>query len=182
MVANELADPEHQSAGAWAKRYYLASRMVMESVLRPFDLGPTQWYVLHQLATEGVTPQRDLVRMLQIERATLTGVVAALVRKGLVVQTPDDTDQRQKVLTITPAGSALWQDLPDPIALILEAAFDGVPEQDVDTTARVLRKATGQLTSPPSPRRRGHRVPRDRSAGQGTSRGRDAHRGRSARP
>lgn len=118
----------------------------MESALRSYDLGPTQWYVLYQLATAGATAQRELVRILQIERATLTGVVAALVRKGLVAQSPDPTDQRQKVLTVTPAGSALWRELPDPIALILETAFDGVPEADIDTTTRVLRDATGRLT------------------------------------
>lgn len=119
----------------------------MESVLRPFDLGPTQWYVLYQLMTVGPTPQRDLVRILEVERATLTGVVAALVRKGLVKQKPDATDQRQKVLTVTPAGAALWRELPDPIALILQTAFDCVPQADIDTTARVLREATARLTS-----------------------------------
>ncbi|WP_020417270.1 MarR family winged helix-turn-helix transcriptional regulator [Amycolatopsis sp. ATCC 39116] len=146
-MANKQADPEHQSAGAWAKKYYLASRVVMESVLRPFDLGPTQWYVMHQLMTVGPTSQRDLGRMLRIERATLTGVVAALVRKGLVEQEPDPADQRQKVLTATPAGAALWGELPDPIALILQTAFDGVPQRDLETTVRVLREATGRLTS-----------------------------------
>ncbi|GAB3561430.1 hypothetical protein GCM10027445_00170 [Amycolatopsis endophytica] len=146
-MANNQADPEHQSAGAWAKKYYLATRVVMESVLRPFDLGPTQWYVMHQLMTVGPTSQRDLGRMLRIERATLTGVVAALVRKGLVTQTPDAADQRQKVLTATPAGAALWRQLPDPIALILQTAFDGVPQRDIETTTRVLRVATGRLTS-----------------------------------
>jgi DNA-binding MarR family transcriptional regulator len=145
-VANKQADPQHESAGAWAKKYYLASQLVMDSVLRPHGLGPTQWYVLYQLALSGATPQRDLVRMLQIERATLSGVVAALVRKGLVEQRPDATDQRQKVLTITPAGTALWRELPDPIALILTTAFAGVPDNDVDTTVRVLRAATGRLT------------------------------------
>lgn len=145
-MANKQPDGEHESAGAWAKKYHLASRMLMESVLRPHDLGPTQWYVLYQLATAGATPQRDLVLMLHIERATLTGVVAALVRKGLVEQTPNAGDQRQKMLTITPAGGALWRELPDPIALIREVAFDGVPQADIDTTARVLRAATSRLT------------------------------------
>jgi DNA-binding MarR family transcriptional regulator len=142
-----MADPQHDSAGAWAKKYHQASRAVMESVLRPYDLGPTQWYVLYQLATVGPTPQRDLVRMLQIERATLTGVVAALVRKGLVGQEPDPADQRQKTLRITSTGMALWDDLPDPIALILAAAFDGVDEADIATTARVLRTATQRLVT-----------------------------------
>jgi DNA-binding MarR family transcriptional regulator len=141
----DCGDQRHESAGGWAKRYHLASRAVIESVLRPYDLGPTQWYVLHELATGGPTPQRDLVRRLQVERATLTGVVAALVRKGLVKQTLDVVDQRQKVLTMTPAGSALWRELPDPIALILAAAFEGMPEVDVETTIRVLREATVRL-------------------------------------
>lgn len=146
MVANELADPGHESAGAWAKKYHLASRMVMESVLRPYDLGPTQWYVLYELATAGARRQRELVTVLQVERATLTGVVAALVRKGLVVQEPDAADQRQKVLNLTPAGAALWRELPDPIAIILGTAFSGVPKRELDTTIRVLRTATGKLT------------------------------------
>ncbi|CAM3939890.1 MarR family transcriptional regulator [Kibdelosporangium persicum] len=120
--------------------------MMMESVLRPHDLGPTQWYVLYQLATVGPTSQRDMGLLLQVERATLTGVVAALVRKGLVEQTTDPADQRQKVLTITKAGKALWRKLPDPIALILETAFADESEADIATTARVLRTATGRLT------------------------------------
>jgi DNA-binding MarR family transcriptional regulator len=142
-----MADPQHDSAGAWAKKYHLASRAVMESVLRPYDLGPTQWYVLYQLATAGPTAQRDLVRMLEVERATLTGVVAALVRKGLVGQEADPADQRQKILSLTPAGGALWSELPDPIARILAVAFDGVDEDDIATTTRVLRTATRRLTA-----------------------------------
>ena len=144
-MANEITDPQHESAGAWAKKYYLASRLVMESVLRPHDLGPTQWYVLYHLATVGETPQRDLAALLQVERATLTGVVAALVRKGLLVQEPSRTDQRQKVLRLTPAGAALWRKLPNPIALILDTAFDGIAASDVETTVHVLRTATGKL-------------------------------------
>lgn len=145
-MANKQADPDHQSAGAWAKKYHLASRAVMESVLRPFDLGPTQWYVLYTLATTGPTRQRDLVRLLDVERATLTAIVAALVRKGLVEQHSDAVDQRQKLLTMTADGVALWERLPDPIKLILDTAFDGIPDADVATTTDVLRLATTRLT------------------------------------
>jgi MarR family transcriptional regulator, lower aerobic nicotinate degradation pathway regulator len=118
---------------------------VVDSVLRPRDLGATQWYVLYQLANDGPTMQRDLVQMLQIDRATLSGVVAALVRKGLIDQKPHPTDQRQKVLHITTSGEKLWQQLPDPIALILATAFDGVDDADLDTVVRVLQAATQRL-------------------------------------
>ncbi|RYE03832.1 MAG: MarR family transcriptional regulator [Sphingomonadales bacterium] len=116
----------------------------MERMLRPYDLGTTQYYVLYQLAHEGPTMQRELLRMLQIERATLSVVVTTLVRKGLVEQVPDHVDQRQKLLRITPAGTALWDTLPDLVALN-GLAFDGIDPKDIATTLRVLQTATGRL-------------------------------------
>jgi DNA-binding MarR family transcriptional regulator len=146
-VPNRQEDPQLEAASSWAKKYFLASRALMESVLRSYDLGNTQWYVLQVLSTQGPTNQRDITHDLQIERATLSAVISALVRKGLVVQLPDPKDQRQKVLRITPAGRALWVSLPDPIAMIAEIAFEGIPEADIATMNRVLREATGRLNT-----------------------------------
>jgi MarR family transcriptional regulator, lower aerobic nicotinate degradation pathway regulator len=84
-----MEDQAQESVGVWAKRYYFAVRAAMEPVLRPYDLGTTQYYVLYQLANAGPARQRELVRMLQVERATLSVIVTTLVRKGLVDQMPD---------------------------------------------------------------------------------------------
>ena len=142
-----MADEEDQqdSVGAWAKHYHLASRALIEATLREHDLGPTQWYVLHRLVNVGPTLQRDLGQLLRIERATLSGVVATLVRKGLVTQTPDAGDQRQRVLGITDAGRTLWADLPDPVALALAVSFDGADEADLAVARRVLKAATRRV-------------------------------------
>ena len=129
---------------AWAKRCYFAGREAMEALLRPHDLGATQWFVLHQLTNNGPTMQRDLLRTLQIERATLCVVISSLVRKGLVKQVPDLVDQRQKLLRLTPAGTKLWDELPD-LALIHEVAFEGIEAKDIAIAVRVLRTATELL-------------------------------------
>jgi DNA-binding MarR family transcriptional regulator len=144
-VADERPDSGHESVGAWAKRYYFANRAVIESVLRPYDLGSTQWYVLYQLTTDGPTMQRDLGHLLHLERATLSAVVATLVRKGFVDQMPDAADQRQRVLRITSAGMNLWADLPDPVALIQKVAYEGSDGADLATAIRVLQAATRRL-------------------------------------
>lgn len=68
--------------------------------------------------------QHELGQMLEIERATLSGIVTTLVRKGLVEQTPDPADQRQRMLQISASGLKLWDELPD-LALIEAVAFDG---------------------------------------------------------
>jgi DNA-binding MarR family transcriptional regulator len=133
-----------KSVGAWAKRCYLAGRAAMESMLRPYDLGATQWYVLHHLAHHGPTMQRDLVRVLQVERATLSAIIGVLVRKGLVEQVPDSLDQRQKLLRMSAAGSALWDELPD-LTVIHSIAFDGMDDSAVAAAIEVLKTATERL-------------------------------------
>jgi MarR family transcriptional regulator, lower aerobic nicotinate degradation pathway regulator len=148
-VADDSTDrdgaDQHDSVGAWAKKYHLTSRALIESTLREHDLGPTQWYVLYQLVNDGPTMQRDLSQLLKIERATLSGVVATLVRKGFVAQVPDAVDQRQRILSITDAGRTLWAELPDPVALALSVSFDGVDEADLAVARRVLKAATQRL-------------------------------------
>ncbi|CAO3382693.1 MarR family winged helix-turn-helix transcriptional regulator [Azospirillum argentinense] len=141
---DQRSDAGHPSVGAWTKRCYLAGRALMDATLRPYDLGSTQWYVLWHLAHVGPTVQRDLGRVLELERATLSGIVATLVRKGLVSQTSSGDDQRQRLLTLTAAGEALWRELPD-LSFIHDAAFGGLDEAELATTIRVLQTATERL-------------------------------------
>ena len=145
LVASSLTSSKHGSVGAWAKRYYFASRTALEAVLRPYDLGTTQWYALYQLAVEGPTMQRAMQRILQVERATLSGIVATLVAKGLVEQVADRRDQRQKLLRLTELGTARWCELPDPIVALQSIAFAGVDDADLARAAALLETATRRL-------------------------------------
>ena len=140
----EQSDAEHLTAGTWAKRCYFAGRALMDATLRPYDLGSTQWYVLWHLTNFGPTVQRDLGRALELERATLSGIVATLVRKDLLNQSSSGEDQRQRLLTLTTAGETLWRELPD-LSFIYETAFGGIDEADLITTIRVLQSATERL-------------------------------------
>jgi DNA-binding MarR family transcriptional regulator len=85
--------------------------------------------------------------LLQVERATLSVIVGALVRKGLAEQVADDADQRRKLLRLTPAGAELWQKLPDLSAVINGAAFAEISDADIEVAVRVLRLATDRLTA-----------------------------------
>ena len=133
------------SVGAWAKRFHLASRAMMERVLRPHDLGSTQWYVLYHLANDGPTAQRDFQKLLHVEKPTLSDVVEALVHKGFIDQTIDPKDKRQRVLSLTDAGKTLWVNLPDPIDLGRKVAFEGIDDEALQTVARILQTATERL-------------------------------------
>jgi DNA-binding MarR family transcriptional regulator len=145
-MAHDQDEIDLATVGGWAKRCYFAGRAVMDSALRPYDLGSTQWYVLWQLANVGPTMQRDLAQALDIEKATLSGIVATLVRKELVSQVPDATDQRQRLIELTEAGRSLWSTLPN-LNFIHQVAFGGLEADAIATTIRVLQAATERLDS-----------------------------------
>lgn len=143
-MANKNEDAQYGAIATWAKRCYFAGRAVMEEALRPYGVGASQWYVLHQLAVAGPTMQRDLVRLLEVERATLSVMVGVLVKKGLVEQVSDTVDHRQKRLGLTTAGEALWARLPD-LTFIRDEAFAGLSQREIEITVRVLKAAAERL-------------------------------------
>jgi DNA-binding MarR family transcriptional regulator len=88
----------------------LAARMearaitrIFEARLRPHGLRATQFSVLAVLAQRGTTRLKELARMLDLERTTLTRIAGLLERQGFV-ETAPSTDARARPLTITPAG------------------------------------------------------------------------------
>lgn len=134
-----------ESLGTWAKRYYYANRLAVETLLRARGIGSTQWLVLRHLATAGPTPQRELGRIVDAERAALSGVVSTLVRKGFIEQRTSSADQRQRELSLTSAGQELLDGLPDPFEKVREVALAGIDPAEIDAAIRVLKNAIAHV-------------------------------------
>jgi DNA-binding MarR family transcriptional regulator len=49
------------------------------------------------------------------------------------------------MLHLTASGKKLWKELPNPTALIVSVAFDGVDQAELATARRVLQAATERL-------------------------------------
>ncbi|MGH3502652.1 MAG: MarR family winged helix-turn-helix transcriptional regulator [Nocardioidaceae bacterium] len=136
---------DRETAALAAKQFVLANRAAMETILRPYGLGGTQWWVLSQVAAKDGARQRDLATALHVERATASELVLTLVRKGLIEQSADPADQRQKLLHLTEAGRHLWEQMPDPLERLYDIAFAGIPVRDLELVARLLGAATQRL-------------------------------------
>lgn len=103
LVPDKDERDAHDALGTAAKQFVAASRTAIETVLRPYGLGGTQWWVLEQVALEGQLRQRD-VAAAHVDRATASEIVLTLVAKGLIVQRTDPADQRPKMLQLTETG------------------------------------------------------------------------------
>lgn len=120
------------------KRLYILLWQNIDLALRPYGLARTQYSVLYQLGTKGELPTAELRQRLQVEGATLSGVLDTLAAKGLIERVEQANDKRRKDICLTAAGRQLLKDIPPPAPKIEQAMLTGL-----DKAAIAQLKASG---------------------------------------
>jgi DNA-binding MarR family transcriptional regulator len=77
----------------------------ISGLLQPFDLSPASGLVLSILAdSETPLPPHKIAERLIISRATVTGLIDSLERRGYARRTPHGSDRRMLLIEPTEAG------------------------------------------------------------------------------
>ncbi len=87
----------------------------------------------------GEPRQNALAEAVGIEGPSLVRLLDQLEAGGLVVRREDPSDRRAKVLSLTPAGTAVVEQMEDDLARLREAMFAAVSAADLETGLRVFR-------------------------------------------
>jgi DNA-binding MarR family transcriptional regulator len=135
-----VAHPEYFSYRT--KRLYLLICQRIDDALKPYGLGRSQWQIIARVARSGTLAQRELQQAMQIESATLTGIVDTLVAKGWLQRTESTTDRRVKMLLLTPAGLDRLGSIPDPYEVVEHRMLQAIPDED---RARAQRLMEGMI-------------------------------------
>ncbi|MBI2777187.1 MAG: MarR family transcriptional regulator [Chloroflexi bacterium] len=80
-------------------------------LLRPLGVSAAGGLVLGILRDRGPMSPSELGERLIVTRATVTGVVDSLERRGFVRRSPNPADRRGLVVEITPSGRVVLQQL-----------------------------------------------------------------------
>lgn len=113
--------------------------------LKPYDLARTQYAVLHALHERGSLPTGELLLKLQVEAATLSGLVDTLETKGLVERVEQAADKRRKDVRLTAAGRKLLAAIPAPGPAMERVMLHGVEHEQVELTKLVARQMLANL-------------------------------------
>lgn len=76
-------------------------------LLRPLNVSAAGGLVLGLLRDRGPMSPSELGERLIVSRATVTGLLDSLERRGLVLRSPHTTDRRSVVVEITPTGTSV---------------------------------------------------------------------------
>lgn len=133
----------------WINRIGFLSRSELAARFRAagHSISAEEWALLLMLWAKGSRSPSELAQETVKDRTTVTRLIDAMVRKGLVTRSEDLADRRRSIITLSRHGEDLKHRL-IPIAqgFIAEAVAD-VPAGDLETTLRTLRKITETLTA-----------------------------------
>ena len=131
-------------------RLYSAARLMMGAYhpyLDPLGITYPQYLVLLVLLEQDKQPVCDIGKRLMLDTNTMTPLLQRMEKAGLITRTRGKEDTRQRIVSLTKQGKALYeqaQNIPDNMRKALM-----MPESDVDEllqTIPMLDKLIEELT------------------------------------
>jgi DNA-binding MarR family transcriptional regulator len=120
-------------------------RQFQEHLLKEAHLTPPQYYILSLLAEKDARPFKELADVLACTRATVTGIVDTMEKKGLVVRAPNPDDRRSLLVKMTEKGFALLQSTPEQEKIFGSCCCDVLPPDEAQELSRLLKKLAVSL-------------------------------------
>ncbi len=92
--------------------------------------------------------QSDVARRLRVEGATVTRMIDILSREGLVERTPAVGDRRVNLLTITPAGEAVLEEIFATYDMMREHALGDLSPAEREVLHGLLERILARVDQP----------------------------------
>ena len=141
-AAVAAADP---SLGYLIRYAHRAFVKALAQRLEPHGILPGEWSALRVLWTQQGLTQVELAERMRVEKASLTGVLAALETKGLIVRVRNQRDRRKVNLRLTAAGRRLETRLIACAHAVNETATQGLPPSQVGEVRALLNSLIANL-------------------------------------
>ena len=132
-------------------RLYTASRLltqVYHPLLSGHGLTYPQYLVLLVLWEKDAQPVNDIAKRLRLETNTVTPLLQRMEKEGILVRAKGKTDARQMIVSLTPKGRELQEELSDVPDKVGNAAIcDSVTPDTAPDLFRMLDDMIAKLGS-----------------------------------
>lgn len=139
--------PHDRSIGYLVRYAHRAFVKALAQELAPHSITTAEWAVFRALWKEDGYSQVELARRMRIEKASLTGVLAAMERRELLHRGRDVNDRRCAMLKLTPKGRKLRPQLQACAERVNRRAILGLSKTESSALRDLLVHTTRNLES-----------------------------------
>ena len=108
--------------------------------IQSFDLTMNQFQVLEVLYHRGNLSIGEITKLTMGTHGNTTVVLKNLKRDGFVSSIPNERDKRSSILSISPKGKEIIEQLFPGHAKNFESYFEALDDEEIDTLFNLLRK------------------------------------------
>ena len=121
-------------------------RSLLDERFRPINQSSARMEAMAAIMNSpALSPQVDIARRLRIEGPTLTRMLDALEKDGLVQRLPDPNDRRTKQLQLTDDGKEKLAEIFGVADVLRARLLDGFSEEEISTINRFFRTLLTRL-------------------------------------
>ncbi len=104
-----------------------------------------QWRVVVTLIQYPGLTQTEIAEKVGVEGSTLVPVIDKMENEGLLKRKQDSKDRRVNRIYLTPKADSLWNSMLQCAMQIRKVSAKGIPDEDLDTTIRTLKRISKNL-------------------------------------
>lgn len=93
--------------GKFVSFLYRYNQIYLDKELKPYNIGPGQFYLLMPLFQKDGVNQESLGQSINLDRANVTRAIQKLVKEGYVYRQRDEKDKRSYRVFLTEKGKAI---------------------------------------------------------------------------
>lgn len=121
----------------------------ISELLQPFDLSPASGLVLSMLAdAEEPLPPNQIADRMIISRATVTGLIDSLERRGYVQRQPHPSDRRMLLIELTGTGRQVALEFRPLVHQHQKEWFEALSEGEQEQLVNTLKRVQPALAHP----------------------------------
>ena len=109
------------------------------------DIRPREFPILNRLHQHGALNQVQLAELTYKDRPAITRMLDRLIARKLVSKVPDPIDRRAFVVSLTPRGTALRNNIVPLMVDRLQSACGGIPPKHLAITVATLKQISSQI-------------------------------------
>ncbi|MAS04558.1 MAG: MarR family transcriptional regulator [Ahrensia sp.] len=134
-----------ESAGYLANHMARLFANALHERIRPLGLAPAQFMTLLELWEKDGLTQKDLVRRLDIEQATMANTLKRMERDGLIEKQENPKDRRAQLIRITDKARGLQNEAIAAANEVNGIALSGLSEDERRVFIRTMSRVIGAL-------------------------------------
>ncbi len=134
----DLIQLKAYSTGLLQGKAYNALQDALSRALSSYNVSIPEWKLLGQLHEHGKMRLAVLAEYLSYDPPMVTKLAKNLEKKGLIQRSADSTDERAKVISITPNGNKIVKKTEPEVKKLMAKLLKGITPDELRTYIKVL--------------------------------------------